>query len=52
MDVDDLVFETPDKVRRENLHEPREHDKIDFVFVQDLERAALRGGAVFPGYSW
>ena len=48
MYVDDLVFVTPDKVRRENLHEPREHDEINFVVVQHSERAVLRVGAVFP----
>src|SRR2546422_9809261 len=47
--VDDFAFVTPDKVRRENLHEPREHDEIYFIVAQHSERAVLRVGAVFPG---
>ena len=28
VNVDDLVLESPDEVRRQNFHEPRQHDEI------------------------
>jgi hypothetical protein len=48
MNVDDLVFVTPHKVRRENFHEAREHDKINLVFFEQSQRLALGWRAVVP----
>ena len=36
MNVDDLVLVTPDHVRREDLHEPRQHHKIDLQPLEQL----------------
>ena len=49
MDVDDFVFVTPDKVRREDLHESRQDKKINLVVIQQLEGALLRFGTIRPG---
>lgn len=49
MDVDDLVLKPPRDVWRKNLHEPREDQKIDFVFFEQLQQSFLRPGALVPG---
>src|SRR5258708_6179401 len=36
MNVDDLVFVAPDKVRRQNLHKAGQDEEVDLVFVQKL----------------
>ena len=40
VDVDDFVFVPPHEVRRKNFHEPRQHDEINFMFFEQVQRAA------------
>ena len=49
VDVDDFVFVMPHELRGKDLHEPREHDKINTVFVEDLDGFFFARIAVFPG---
>src|SRR2546423_8047618 len=49
MNVNNLVFKTPNEVRRKNLHETREHDKINLVLVEKKQRLLLRFDPVVPG---
>jgi hypothetical protein len=48
MDVDDLVFVPPDKVGRQDFHEPRQHDINNFVLLQQFERGLLGLGTILP----
>ncbi len=50
MDVDDLVLPAPDEIRRQDFHEPRQHDEIDLVLFEQLERLLLGDGAVRERY--
>ncbi len=49
MDVDDFVFPAPDEVGREDFHEAREDDKIDFVLLKERKDLLFRLGAVVEG---
>ncbi len=48
MNVDDFIFVTPNEVRRQNFHEPREHNVINFVVSQQSERLLFRRAAIIP----
>ncbi len=48
MNVDDFVFVAPHEVRRENFHEPRQHDEINLPLVKQFQRLRFRLRAVFP----
>src|SRR5262249_4556048 len=48
VNVDDFVFVPPHEIRRQDLHEPCQHDKVDFIFVEGLERCQLALQTVFP----
>ena len=48
MNVDDLVFETPNKIRRQDFHEASEHDKIHFALLENLQHFLLGLGPIRP----
>ncbi len=46
VNVDDFVFPAPDEVGREDFHEAREDDEVDFVLIEELEDLFFRDRAV------
>ena len=48
MDIDDLVLEAPDDVRRQDFHEAREHQEIDLIFLEHPEQFFFRDRPFIP----